>query len=214
MLAQTIPDGSGAAQSGGRELGFSRTRWKPGRRKSGRASPMTPGLDPLYLFAACGLSWRKQGNAGAGWELVACLKRSVRPHGSQPHLSRPRILSYPGSGPGALAGPGRPPRKVNGRTGCEQGGGNHEYPVWTGNYRDCLLLQVAQTSGFVALFLRGAEGFQRSRPLTHIRRSGSVEGQLRSVLILCSGKVKLSTTSRDGKKVLILKMAEAARYWA
>ena len=32
-----------------------------------------PGVDPLYLFA-CGLSWRKQGNASAGWELARCLK--------------------------------------------------------------------------------------------------------------------------------------------
>ena len=38
-----------------------------------------------------------------------------------------------------------------------------------------------------------------------------VEGQTpRGALVLCSGKVKLSTTSRDGK-VLILKMAEAGR---
>jgi CRP/FNR family transcriptional regulator len=36
-----------------------------------------------------------------------------------------------------------------------------------------------------------------------------VEGQMpRGAFILCSGKVKLSTTSRDGK-VLIIKMAEA-----
>ena len=36
-----------------------------------------------------------------------------------------------------------------------------------------------------------------------------VEGQMpRGALVLCSGKVKLSTTSREGK-VLILKMAEA-----
>src|SRR5207245_11358898 len=36
-----------------------------------------------------------------------------------------------------------------------------------------------------------------------------VEGQTpRGVLVLCSGKVKLSTTSREGK-VLILKMAQA-----
>ena len=37
------------------------------------AQPEEPGLDPLYLFA-CGLSWRRQADINAGWELVRCLK--------------------------------------------------------------------------------------------------------------------------------------------
>ena len=40
-----------------------------------------------------------------------------------------------------------------------------------------------------------------------------VEGQMpRGLFVLCSGKVKLSTTSRDGK-VLILKTPRRARPW-
>ncbi len=41
-----------------------------------------------------------------------------------------------------------------------------------------------------------------------------VEGQNpRGVFLLCSGKIKLSTSSRD-RKALILKMAARARSWA
>ena len=32
-------------------------------------------IDPLYLFL-CGLEWRSQSNASAGWELVRCLRAS------------------------------------------------------------------------------------------------------------------------------------------
>jgi len=40
-----------------------------------------------------------------------------------------------------------------------------------------------------------------------------VEGQsARGVYIICSGRVKTSTTSRDGK-TLILRMARPAKYW-
>ncbi len=37
--------------------------------------PIEPCIDPLYLFA-CGLSWRKDSNTTAGWELVRCLRSS------------------------------------------------------------------------------------------------------------------------------------------
>ena len=73
-----------------------------------------PGIDPLYLFA-CGLSWRKQGNAGAGWELVRCLKRSGQSARIAAALLAQakdfelpaRTRRDPGPGPAAL------PRRVN-----------------------------------------------------------------------------------------------------
>lgn len=34
-------------------------------------------VDPLYLLG-CGLFWRKQGNAPAGWELIRCLRAPGR----------------------------------------------------------------------------------------------------------------------------------------
>ena len=64
-----------------------RARARPNPKEGGRAlslltatqpasfateQPGEPGLDPLYLFA-CGVSWRRQANTAAGWELVRCL---------------------------------------------------------------------------------------------------------------------------------------------
>src|SRR5450631_322590 len=45
------------------------------RAKIRASQPDEPGGDPLYMFG-CSLSWRKQDNASAGWELVRCLRSS------------------------------------------------------------------------------------------------------------------------------------------
>lgn len=37
--------------------------------------PDEPYLDPLYLFLCC-LLWRNEAHAGAGWELVRCVRSS------------------------------------------------------------------------------------------------------------------------------------------
>ena len=148
----------GPARSGRTSLGLFQAGWKPRPAKIRSRHPDDPCLDPLYLFA-CGLSWRKQCNAGAGWELVACLK-SVR--ADRADRSRTagagQKFRVTGSGPGACQGrAGRPPPQMNRQTGCEQGGGNHEYPVRAGNYRELCLLQAAQRQVVLWPVFRGAE---------------------------------------------------------
>ena len=73
-----------------------------------------PGLDPLYLFA-CGLSWRKQRDAGAGWELVGCLKRSGQAARiAAALLAQAKDFELPAQDPAhSKAGTVRPPPKLN-----------------------------------------------------------------------------------------------------
>jgi CRP/FNR family transcriptional regulator len=78
----------------------------------------------------------------------------------------------------------------------------------TENCQSCKLRQDKWFCGLSSEALRSFSG--ATRPATY---PGSavlfVEGQMaRGAYVLCSGKVKLSTTSREGK-VLILKMAQA-----
>jgi hypothetical protein len=48
---------------------------QPDETQPGESHPDETWIDPLYLFG-CGLSWRKQRTASAGWELVNCLRSS------------------------------------------------------------------------------------------------------------------------------------------
>ncbi len=47
----------------------------PDETQPGASHPEETWIDPLYLFG-CGLSWRKERNASAGWELIRCLSSS------------------------------------------------------------------------------------------------------------------------------------------
>jgi hypothetical protein len=59
----------------GRGRAFSALLQSPQRAKIGSNHSEVTGIDPLYLFV-CGLAWRKQSNASAGWELVRGLRSS------------------------------------------------------------------------------------------------------------------------------------------
>ena len=74
---------------------------------------------------------------------------------------------------------------------------------------NCVSCKLRRDEWFCGLSPEVLKSFRRGQPFEHYPGSAIlfVEGQSpRGVLVLCSGKVKLSTTSRDGK-VLILKMA-------
>jgi len=170
--------------------------------------------DPLYLFH-CGLMWHRTADTGAGWELTQGLRsrdrdaravsaallaktenarllvRDLRRTRSSLHESR--------------TGSGFPYRKNLGEAVAVN------TPYGLEIIESCLSCKLRKDKWFCGLSPDVLKSFSAgSHPGTY--PGGAllfVEGQLpRGAFVLCSGKVKLSTTSRDGK-VLILKVAEA-----
>jgi CRP/FNR family transcriptional regulator, cyclic AMP receptor protein len=187
----------------------------PARRREPAPTPPRGGpLDPLYLFH-CGLMWHRTADTGAGWELTQGLRsrdrdaravsaallaktenarllvRDLRRTRSSLHESR--------------TGSGFPYRKNLGEAVAVN------TPYGLEIIESCLSCKLRKDKWFCGLSPDVLKSFSAgSHPGTY--PGGAllfVEGQLpRGAFVLCSGKVKLSTTSRDGK-VLILKVAEA-----
>ena len=188
-----------------------RVESRPAKIKS--RQPEDPGLDPLYLFA-CGLSWRKQGNAGAGWELVACLKRSGQSARiAAALLAQAKDFELPAQAPAySRAGPGRPPPQGKpAEPDVSKVVATMNTPYGLEIIENCVSCKLRRDKWFCGLSSEVLKAFSTASHLSTYPGGAVlfVEGQTpRGALVLCSGKVKLSTTSRDGK-VLILKMAEA-----
>ncbi|HTR64303.1 MAG TPA: Crp/Fnr family transcriptional regulator [Terriglobales bacterium] len=168
-------------------------------------------LDPLYLFA-CGVLWRTEGDTGAGWELVHGLKsredgtRAVAA-GAMAKTRHGRLLA-------------RDLRRARSRS-CipaviplrrapKLAEVTMKTPYGMEIVESCASCKLRKGSWFCGLPPDALQAFSdASRP--NIYPGGAllfVEGQApRGVFVVCGGKVKLSTTSRDGK-ILILKVAE------
>lgn len=184
---------------------------EPRSAKLKSRQPDDPGLDPLYLFA-CGLSWRKQGNAGAGWELVACLKRSGQTARiAAALLAQAKDFELPAQNPAhSRAGPGRPPPQSEPAEPDVSKVATMNTPYGLEIIENCVSCKLRKDKWFCGLSSEVLKAFSAASHLNTYPGGAVlfVEGQTpRGALVLCSGKVKLSTTSRDGK-VLILKMAE------
>lgn len=169
--------------------------------------------DPLYLFS-CGVLWHQQRDASAGWELIHFLRSSDREAqalaaallAKTEHarllvrdLRRARARKPPvrevrhpaGQGPGKVV-------EMNTPYGLEI-------------VESCLTCKLRKDHWFCGL---SPDVLKLLSGASHLSTypGGAVlfvEGQMpRGAFVLCSGKAKLSTTSREGK-VLILKIAEA-----
>ena len=178
------------------------------RAQGGRCSP-------LYLFH-CSLLWHREADASAGWELVRALKSSRR-------HERPvaaALLATTSDAPFAARHLRRNVDLLEGpelelfpqsdkRDGTEVGAMNTPYGLEIiENCVDCKLRKDKWFCGFSPEPLRA---FSAAGHLTTYPGGALlfVEGQApRGAYVLCSGKVKLSATSRDGK-ILILKVADA-----
>jgi CRP/FNR family cyclic AMP-dependent transcriptional regulator len=170
---------------------------------AGVAAPHPEAADPLYLFA-CQLEWERSADTGAAWEVIsaarsghantsaharALLERSqqVRPKAPEdlPAEQGPRRISTMEAGMRAPYGL----EIIESCMGCKASGESFFCRFSPG------VLRSVDESSHHSVMPAGALLF--------------VEGQTpRGVFILCSGVVKLSTTSKEGK-VLILKQAEA-----
>jgi CRP/FNR family transcriptional regulator, cyclic AMP receptor protein len=167
--------------------------------------------DPLFLFL-CGLDWHRSGETASGWELVQAMR-------SKDRVTRglaAELLAETENGR-LLA---RDLRRTRG--GLSRATYTYETlePTAKGEEMNTPYgLQIVENSltcplrkdgWFCQLSSAVLRSFNASSHLTTYPGGAIlfVEGQMpRGAYILCSGKVKLSTTSREGK-VLILKIDE------
>lgn len=202
-----LPDRSGTkADSAGLPVGWSDLQPDlppPATAPQTAADTHPEAADPLYLFA-CHVDWQLRAEPSAAWELIAAARSSHAE--TRTHALALLASSHRTSADKA----GDEPRKAvrsRRRNSVEE---NMRFPYGLEIIDSCSGCGCRKP-GFFCDF---------SEPVTKALDQVShrstlpagailfVEGQLpRGLFILCSGKVKLSTTSRDGK-VLILKTAE------
>jgi len=189
----------------------SQLRFEPARDVS-RGSAIASLLDPLYLFQ-CSLLWHRQADNSAGWELIHGLRSgdSVTRAVSASLLAKTenarlldRDLRRTRSGLRQLT-------KSNGPAAQFPQAVEMNTPYGLEIVENCVTCKFRKEKWFCGLSQEVLKAFSAStHPSTY--PGGAllfVEGQLpRGAFVLCSGKVKLSSTSREGK-VLILRVAEA-----
>jgi len=158
-------------------------------------------IDPFYLFA-CHVDWELREDPSAAWELIAAAQSAqsdTRAH-ALALLGRSKHLG----GAEAVAS------RANSRRDAH-GVADMNTPYGLNIIEDCTACHARRFDFFC--------GFSHSvlASLNHVSHKSTlpagailfVEGQTpRGMFVLCSGRVNLSTTSREGK-VLILKTAEA-----
>ena len=180
---------------------------------SSRLAQREPAIDPLYLLAF-GLRWQNDGEAGAGWELIQLLRSADR----DARVLAAELLAG-AEHSGLLVRDLRRAKKRLGKTTEHKrtlGRGRDEVTEMNTPYGleiidSCLTCKLRKEVWFCGLSAEGLKSLASASHLTTYPGGAVlfVEGQTaRGAHVLCSGRVKLSTTSRDGK-VLILKYSEA-----
>lgn len=188
---------------------------KPGVRKRTDAKKKLAKIDPLYLFF-CGLKWHRDGETSGGWELV----QAMRSNNLGARALAAELLSETEDGRllvrdlrrtrGALNLIAQP-NKDSTPTSKQDGDTNMNTPYGLPIVENCTKCALRKKGWFCDLSNDLLRSFSESTHLATYPGGAIlfVEGQNpRGALILCSGKVKLSTTSKEGK-VLILKVASA-----
>lgn len=156
-------------------------------------------IDPLYL-AARHMQWELEEDPGAAWELIHAANSShedTRAHArallaSSRHLQPMNLCARAASQKPSTEIEMKAPYDLELVENCAQC--NYRKPDFFCSFSESALVALTQV-GHKTLLPAGAILF--------------VEGQApRGMFIVCSGRVNLSTTSREGK-ILILKTAEA-----
>jgi len=159
-------------------------------------------IDPLYLFA-CHLEWEQREEPSAAWDLIAAAQSSLgdtRAH-DRSLLASSHHLGALGAGSSSACA-----TKKKRSTATET---NMKAPYGLDIIDNCAECSSSNPAYFCGL---PESALQSLSQVSHksILPAGAilfVEGQSpRGMFILCSGKVNLSTTSREGK-ILILKTA-------
>ena len=168
-------------------------------------------VDPLYLFY-CGLKWHKSGETVSGWELVQAMRshdRGTRALAAELLAETEngrllvRDLRRTRSGLRMLAWAG-----ISIDIGQATKGEEMITPYGLPIVEDCMHCSLRKDNWFCHLSNGLLNSFSASSHLATYPGGAIlfIEGQMpRGAFVLCSGKVKLSTTSKEGK-VLILKI--------
>jgi CRP/FNR family cyclic AMP-dependent transcriptional regulator len=179
--------------------GAGREPWRD--QVSGQAHPEA--ADLLYLFA-CQLEWERHADPSAGWEVISAARSSHADTRAHARSLLERSQQMRPQSPEDI-----PEEQGYRRSSTAEAGMRTPYGL---EIIESCMGCTASREGF---FCRFSPAVLRSiDEASHhtIMPAGAVlfvEGQTpRGVFVLCSGKVKLSTTSKEGK-VLILKQAEA-----
>ena len=168
------------------------------------ASPHPEQIDPFYLFA-CHLEWEQHEEPSAAWELIAAAQSS---HSDTRAQARALLASSHHLGGFIPASSSASSPKTN-RSSPKEKTVNAPYGLEVvDNCAECVNTRPVFFCGLshAALLALNAVSHRSTLPAGAIL---FVEGQSpRGIFILCSGSANLSTTSREGK-ILILKTAEA-----
>jgi CRP/FNR family cyclic AMP-dependent transcriptional regulator len=188
----------------------------PRSKLKAAAAPEAATPDPLYLFY-CARRWHTSGDTEAGWELVEAMRSNAR--GARALAAE--LLADTENGRLLV----RDLRRTRGglqevkhyrgeaalsqqTASAEAGAMNTPYGLQM--VENCATCHLRKEGWYCALSADLLKFFSSFSHLTTYPGSAIlfVEGQMpRGGFILCSGKVKLSTTSKEGK-VLVLKVAE------
>jgi len=161
--------------------------------------PQFGNVDPLYLFA-CHVEWERRSEPSAAWELIAAAQTGDTDTRAQARALLSSSHKVPVAPSCNAAKSKRPAVEVN-----------MKVPYGLEIIESCADCTRCKPGFFCAFSEPVAKAVDLSSHRSTLPAAAIlfVEGQLpRGLFVLCSGKVKLSTTSRDGK-VLILKTAEA-----
>ena len=159
-------------------------------------------VDPLYLFA-CHIAWERQEEAHAGWELISAARsshRDTRAHARALLACSQHLGGIGLNGSLGLASSEKP------QTTSED---EMAAPYGLDIVDDCNQCTNSNASFFCGFSRPVLESLNQISHKTTLPAGAIlfVEGQEpRGIFIVCSGRVNLSTTSREGK-VLILKTA-------
>jgi CRP/FNR family transcriptional regulator, cyclic AMP receptor protein len=172
-------------------------------------------VDPLYLFS-CSLLWHQQRETSAGWELV----QSLRSQDKGARAIAAALLAKTEYGRFLVRDLRRARSRISKlatrNVGCPDGRAPSKVAEMNTPYGleivdSCVSCKLRKDHWFCGL---SRDVLKLLSAASHLSTypGGAVlfvEGQTpRGAFVLCSGKAKLSTTSREGK-VLILKIAEA-----
>jgi CRP/FNR family cyclic AMP-dependent transcriptional regulator len=177
----------------------------------GQLSLLPPSAkDLLYLFA-CSLHWRDRGDTTAGWDLIAGMRSNDE---TTQRVCTNLLAAASNDVPPARDVSWRDLRRWNLPNKSDsnlQPNAKDEMntPYGLEMCESCVTCKLNQPGWFCHLSHEGLKALNAASHLT-LYPGGAllfVEGQTpRGAFILCSGRVKLSTTSREGK-VLIVRIA-------
>lgn len=161
-------------------------------------------VDPLYLFA-CHFQWEQEEEPSAAWELLAAAQSSHSDTRAQARALLSRSRHFGGTG---LASPAESPARQKRPAPTEA---TMKAPYGLEIIDNCTECHHCKRGFFCEFSQAGSRAMNQVSHKSTLPPGAVlfVEGQSpRGVFIICSGKVNLSTTSREGK-ILILKTAVA-----